>query len=137
MLCLPCKLDCSVSNTAIKHKTSLTAPLKSLSLKLPDIALRSLQAGRLLGARLGSLLLSFLQRYGYSFNYTLDAVTVRLGGIVLKTSVPAAAPLLDDATKASCLLVEDLNTLRQAQQPYIARTCQQCWWTAVRFNTWC
>ena len=77
-----------------------------------NIVWRSLQAGQLMGARLGSLLLSFLQRYGYFFNYALDAVSVRLGGIVLKTSVPAAAPLLDDATKASCLLVEDPNTLR-------------------------
>eukprot|EP00891_Asterochloris_glomerata_P001086 jgi/Astpho2/1086/Aster-x0983 len=70
------------------------------------------KAGRLLGAGLGSLLLSFLQRYGYTFNYALDAVSSRLGGIVLKTSVPAAAPLLEDATKASRLLVEDPNTLR-------------------------
>ena len=61
---------------------------------------------------MGSLLLSFLQRYGYTFNYALDAVSSRLGGIVLKTSVPAAAPLLEDATKASRLLVEDPNTLR-------------------------
>ena len=53
MLCLPCKLDCSVSGTAIKHKTSQRAPLKSLSLNLPEYC-SALSAGRAaLGGKVG------------------------------------------------------------------------------------
>ena len=67
-------------------------------------------------------MLSFLQRYGRTFDYTLDAISVRLWGIVPKTSVPAAAPLLNDAIKASRLVVEDPNTLRLAQQAAVAQS---------------
>ena len=63
-------------------------------------------------ADLGTLLLTFLMRYGSVFDYDQHAVSVGQGGVILRADLADPIP----AGQIVQLIVEDLDTKRCAMQ---------------------
>lgn len=88
----------------------------------------AMQANTLQHSDLGGLLLAFFQRFNLAqFDPSQQAVSVRLGGVVSRWRVPAAAALEEKPDKREALVVEDPLTQRWGRctrlPVLLSRTC--------------